>query len=69
MPLQTSFQVGTDLLRYRNKVEMKAYKKTTLLRNDDGKEKQEDYPMHLLHVQEIQGSRLIFLFIHHSVVE
>ena len=43
---KTSFQVG----KYRNKAEMKTHKKTTLLRNDGGKERQEDYTLHLLYV-------------------
>ena len=37
----TSFQVKMD---HRNKAEMKTRKKTTLLQNNDGKERQEDYP-------------------------
>ena len=33
-----------DLKKYKNKAKMKECKMTTLLKNDSGKEKQEDYP-------------------------
>ena len=38
------FKLGWTCKKYRNKVEMKTYKKTTLVWNDDRKERQEDYP-------------------------
>ena len=46
--------------KYRNKVGMKACKKTTQLRNDGGKERQEDY-LYLLYMQQMSGSLLDFL--------
>ena len=40
---KTIFQVWMDLKKYRNKAEMKERKKSTLLRNSDRKQRQEDY--------------------------
>ena len=41
---KTSFKQGWICKKYRNKTWMKAHQKTTLLRNNGGKERQEDYP-------------------------
>ena len=38
-------------MKYRNKAEMKTRKKTTLMWNNSGKHKQEDYPTSAAHKQ------------------
>ena len=45
---KTSFQVGMDLKKYRNKAEMKEHKKTTLLWDDGGEERQKT-TLHFFH--------------------
>ena len=41
---KTSFQVGMDLKKYKNKARTKTCEKITLLQNNDGKERPGDYP-------------------------
>ena len=38
---------------YKNKAEMKTAKKTTLLNNNEGKERQEDYSMSIAYTADI----------------
>ena len=46
---------------------MKIHKMTTLLGNDC-KKKDKKTNQHLLHIQQVYGSLLVYLFHHHSIV-
>ena len=73
--LQASFQVGMycTCKRYSNKAGMKTCRSTTILQNNDGKERQENCPLHvsvahILCMQQMWGSFLALNFHHCCIV-
>ena len=58
---------GAEKVKYKNKADNKERKKTALLRNDGGKERQEEYPTYAVCFFQLQGSFLVFLFCQHFV--
>ena len=62
------FKQGWTCKKHRNKARVKTCKTTTLLQSDGGKERPEEATLCTLYIQQMQGSLLVFLFRHHSVV-